>query len=39
VRILRPESPAAGRLGEAGLLVRAGRRFLILRPDGTLGEE
>lgn len=38
VRILRPESPAARRLGEAGLLVRVGRQFRVLQPDGTLGE-
>jgi hypothetical protein len=39
VRILRPDGPAARRLGEAGLLVRVGREFRILRPDGTLGME
>ena len=39
VRILRPESQAARRLGEAGLLVRIGRRFRVLGPGGALGEE
>lgn len=39
VRVLRPESPAARRLREAGLLVRVGRRIRIMQPDGTLGEE
>jgi hypothetical protein len=39
VRILRPESPAARRLGEAGLVVRVGRQFRVLGPDGALSEE
>ena len=39
VRILRPESAAARRLGEAGLFVRVGRRIRVRRPDGTLGDE
>jgi SAM-dependent methyltransferase len=38
VRLLRPASPAARRLGEHGLFVRVGRRFLVLGPDGRLSE-
>lgn len=39
VLALRPESPAARRLREAGLLVRVGRRIRVLQRDGTLGEK
>ena len=38
VKILRPESAAARRLAEHGVIVRAGRRFLRLGSDGRLGE-
>ena len=38
VRVLRPESPVARRLGAAGLFVRVGSRIRVLQPDGTLGD-
>jgi len=37
VKILRPESAAARRCAESGLIVRDGRRFLSMGPDGQLG--
>lgn len=38
IRVLRPESAAAHRLSEAGVLVRTGAGFRVLGPDGALTE-
>jgi SAM-dependent methyltransferase len=37
VKVLRPESAPARRLAQHGVIVRAGRRFLVMGPDGRLG--
>jgi hypothetical protein len=37
IKVIRPGSPAARRLGERGVIVRDGARFCVIGVDGRLG--